>query len=709
MSGLTDQLRMEVLTPTPYAFLLGYSRIGDQLTTALQENLTHWKPYACNIREVQMVRGGAPEGATTRLSSGVATISLKDEGDPTTDPIFAPGRPVRLLYSGTEMKYAWDLTWPKQQPLVDLRWSDPNLAATLTFTADGVRIQCPAKASASHTVRVFLRCPDYDAPTPVDYQAIVNLRTNATPAPGLWGYESNRYKYIGKPTEQFADMYSFDTSEQFTLTTDGICLLFVHAAGNALDVTLRYAWLFASDSAVSQVVFTGTQQTPRMVPDRKTTGYTTELTVHDAYNPIAATMRYGVVAPGGAGIQTPMERITALMDSAPVPYRIADQMRDPHRPIPTSSGWSTWGNLTNATRYRQHSTFLAQAPDEIGVWLRITLTGASTYAAGAHGLQTTLTDLIPGQFYRVSATIRATWGSHVTTEPSGWIQQWMGRVDGGPWSTPVFSGNVLDPATLSVTFQASAATAVFQVANGEALATGYTSGVVEAYVVLEPNLHEVDPYMLKDVVYESNLANHLQLAADSAGLTWWVNPDNILTVTNTPKAMPWHLSDVHADRSVDPFHICYSDIDIAYDDYALVNELTINQHGRIFDAESNTWVADDESITITDATSAATYGPAGASVETSIATTPPYQNALQRRANEIFTQRATPTIAPRSITFWARDNDRAAASIDINNLIRITHRGMTFDVLVTGITRISRPNRIASHQVTLTVWSINAY
>jgi hypothetical protein len=687
-------MSISVLAPTSDAFILGFNRVGDPLTLA--GATAQWTSFTCPGQTMHIERGGQVEGATQKLDTGVLTYTMRDAGDPRTSPAVLPGRPVKVTVdTGSRIEYAWDLS---DLPAGgDTRVSvQTNDVFTATPTDDGLRIQGTV---ATQAARIIFRPTAWDSsrgPQTVNFYIYVrNLRSSTA-----WFRLPNQANY-----------YTLSPLEPWTLRGTATPVLLDNSPlevtlpfTGTFDIEIRYVLALTTDPSV---VFTGTMQTPSMKPTDDG-HYTLEFTAVDANQTLAQTKRYGAVSVGGAGYQTAGQRIEQLMTSAPVPTRLDDSLAGNTRSL-LGGEWDIWGSaVAGLTRTLKAAgkPAIEPWPGAYGPFVQTATTSAVTYTPGTWGIQRIITGLTPGRRYVVLLPILSNYSPATNPSPTmPWGQSWKARIGMAPWSEAAFSPNLDLPASLTLEFTATGPTAVLQITSADGVQASTTA---ETYFVLNPTIQEAEPLMLQDVVYESSLANHLQMACDSAGVIYYVDRHGRATFTaHRDDWVTWHFSDVHSDNFFDPFHVCYTNVEIAYDDYAQVNSVQFSQHGRSFDSESNSWVADDYSTTRDNVTSIATYGEKSASIDTSLYTGGSYANAIDRRAAEIFAERARPLYSVRSISFDSLNNGLATGSIEINQAVKVTHEGTTFTGHITGISRNAAvktkgPQR---HTITLTIWS----
>ncbi|GMA34746.1 hypothetical protein [Demequina litorisediminis] len=80
------------------------------------------------------------------------------------------------------------------------------------------------------------------------------------------------------------------------------------------------------------------------------------------------------------------------------------------------------------------------------------------------------------------------------------------------------------------------------------------------------------------IVHQSDLASHLDIAANSAGVGWYVDAEGTVRISEGDGETVAHFSDVHdAD---DPLHVCYTQADVSYDTAEATNTIRFANHSR---------------------------------------------------------------------------------------------------------------------------------
>lgn len=198
---------------------------------------------------------------------------------------------------------------------------------------------------------------------------------------------------------------------------------------------------------------------------------------------------------------------------------------------------------------------------------------------------------------------------------------------------------------------------------------------------------------LADVVYESTLTNHFDLACHSVGARWWVDRTNVVRFEREKIALPLaaHFSDIHA--RLDPLHACYTDLSLAFDVASAVNNISVTNHGRRYDPDQDSWLADDVVSIHTDTESIQRWGARSESIDLSLAE----PTDVQKRAAQLLKASATPLVRPTSLTFDALHDSRTyalARSLEPYDRVTVTRSGRTYPARISGI----------SHQVTTSSW-----
>lgn len=518
------------------------------------------------------------------------------------------------------------------------------------------------------TVSMVLR--SYDVTGATGYGAIdINRADDGTEIVGssqwkgaMMDYDTIEVIYdLVEPTEVYLEAFVVDASaaiRSVEITSDGI--------------------LYQDTS-----LFTGNLEDVQVDYDRKGNSFVA-ITAADAVKQHNNVQRYGAVVEGGVGYETWASRIRRLAESATAdvnpPGTESDQDRtiysyNPYRPGGTTKdGWSTFGVLGGGTLrnygalgwYRQSSANVSITP-------------------GDTGIRRTMSGLTVGARYRVEVGL--TGDSQL---PFSGFTTWAVGVTGKDWSEPETQvvGSVIP---MIYEFIATSTSHVVNIAlymtdsYDAAVSTYYIRAFFQDIKVTEVISSAI---VLQDIVYESSLANHFDLASNSIGGAWWVDEDNVTQFAiSLPDSDPYvvRFSDVHEDgpwpEGVPP-HVCYTNIGIGYDTTNVVNDLTMNNHGR----DAGTGDADDVTYGFQDITSSANWGPRQATVETSIKTDGIYAGSVNKVAGWILETSKEAALAVTSVTFLASDFPAVQIDLDIYSRVQVTRNGIDYSCRVVAIT-----------------------
>lgn len=95
-----DLLEVEIMTPGG-GFILGRSQLNvDDLGDGDDE--LQWQPYLGSATGCTFRRGGKRSGVVNTMDVGTLNVTLKNAGDPSTEPNMIPGTPVRVRFVGSD-------------------------------------------------------------------------------------------------------------------------------------------------------------------------------------------------------------------------------------------------------------------------------------------------------------------------------------------------------------------------------------------------------------------------------------------------------------------------------------------------------------------------------------------------------------------------------------------------------------------------------
>lgn len=219
-------------------------------------------------------------------------------------------------------------------------------------------------------------------------------------------------------------------------------------------------------------------------------------------------------------------------------------------------------------------------------------------------------------------------------------------------------------------------------ATGATWATGPAAGCIGAR------------FPLGSLVYESTLANHIDLAAASTGGAWWVDAHNVVNVTacrHSGAAEPLQLSDAPGS----PWS--YVAIEHAMDTARLANELRLDNKGRKENPdEPGEYVADDRTLgPFRNRTSVATYGPAAAEVTTGLAYDDAHGDVHAGAVDElagIYLARGGAEF-PSQVRLYRDPQDPPMPALDVMGPVDLTFRGTLYRCAIAGLDHEITPHR----------------
>jgi len=208
-------------------------------------------------------------------------------------------------------------------------------------------------------------------------------------------------------------------------------------------------------------------------------------------------------------------------------------------------------------------------------------------------------------------------------------------------------------------------------------------------------------WMLQNIVYESSLANHLDVATNTVRGYWWADRDGVIRAMREPGwAEPVAIfTDATAGR---PNAVSYVDIRNSFDTARIVNDVRLNNHGRTLDETGNA-VAHDVTISARDETSVATNGARAGEVAVSI-----YDpanagsiyfgagKALARSYVKAYARAGETVSSVRVRTTPAAD---LLAGLDIYDAVTVEHAGRVWECRIAAI----------EHELTPEDWHTNLY
>jgi hypothetical protein len=112
---------------------------------------------------------------------------------------------------------------------------------------------------------------------------------------------------------------------------------------------------------------------------------------------------------------------------------------------------------------------------------------------------------------------------------------------------------------------------------------------------------------MANTVHETSLAEHLDIATASARGCWWVGADGVVRLcAGRPAGQPAALFTDEA--STDPAAWAYVDAAAGWDTAAFVSVVELRNLGAAYTAADGSWAADDQTVSVANATLLASYG-----------------------------------------------------------------------------------------------------
>lgn len=345
-------------------------------------------------------------------------------------------------------------------------------------------------------------------------------------------------------------------------------------------------------------------------------------------------------------------------------------------------GWSRVGtkpaNITYVTTQgiRRGTSGTNQA-----LWVESLSTGAASLPANTFGIQRTFTT-VPGKTYRFEAS--------ATLAGAALADSYRITVVSESSGAPV---NVTSNTSLPyVDFVADSTSVVIRLMLAELVSVPGATDTVEsiAFHTLRFTEAVTDyPQRLRETVYESNLANHLDMACNSVGATWYVAPDGVTRFRLPGTALP--VTAVFSDEPGEDF-LHYIDTAAAYDTRSLVNRLDVTNYG--VDAERVN--EENDELIVTSDSSIDEYGVKSERLETNLWDVPPYDESLADRLAEILDAQDQAQLVITSVKWNAQENLPMASVLDVGQRVLVRFNGTEQDSQIVAI----------QHDITPTRWLI---
>ncbi|QRY40844.1 fibronectin type III domain-containing protein [Microbacterium hominis] len=315
------------------------------------------------------------------------------------------------------------------------------------------------------------------------------------------------------------------------------------------------------------------------------------------------------------------------------------------------------------------------------LYLESISTASTTLAADTYGIQKTVSGLTVGKAYRFEA--QAT-----LTSTSALADSYRLSVVSESNGTPV---NVTSTATTlpAVEFVADATSVQLRVMLSEGIAVSGAQDAVENVAVHSIRLLQLAtdfPQRLRATVYESNLANHFDLACNSVGATWYVGKDGITRFRLPGSALP--VSAIFSDDAT-PGAVSYVDIQAGYDTRTTVNRIEATNYGRATDED----VEENDELIVEDTASQLAYGVYRSTLALNLYDEAPYDDSFSDRLTSLLTAYKTPKPRVSSVRWNAQENLPLATALDVGQRITVHYSGADYDSQIVAIQHDFVPTR----------------
>lgn len=196
------------------------------------------------------------------------------------------------------------------------------------------------------------------------------------------------------------------------------------------------------------------------------------------------------------------------------------------------------------------------------------------------------------------------------------------------------------------------------------------------------------------IVWETNLAKHLDAAVSSVLGSWTVNRNGEVAIRTTrPRIPTLRFTDAAASAPATGIW-SYTSVQVAWSAAAAIAQITLKNHSAKWDSEQSEWRADDTEITVSDPTAAAVWGGVAIQVDVTLPATD-----LESVARRYLTA-VRPDPMPSALTVQAAHTSgpaaraihmSVAATFDPMTAARVEYRGEETNVLITQVTHVITP------------------
>lgn len=305
-------------------------------------------------------------------------------------------------------------------------------------------------------------------------------------------------------------------------------------------------------------------------------------------------------------------------------------------------------------------------------------TQSLTLPAGVQGVRRIVAGLTIGKAYRLEISAALT-SPAVANKYAAYI---AGEV--GETKTVTTTPTQLGP----IEFVATDTTHPIGVRLAASVTTGATD-TLERLALFDIRLWELNTdygQRLRETVYTSSLTNHLDLACNSVGASWYVAADGVTRFRLPGAALP--VSFVFSDTST-PGALHYIDIQAGHDTRSMLNRIEVTNYGVDDERENE----ENDELIVARETSIEAHGERTAKLDINLYDEAPYQDALAQRLEEILDAHDEPELLVSRIVWNAQEDLNAAAQLEVGQRVTVHYRGNAYDSQIVGISHAIQPTR----------------
>ncbi|UOW93315.1 minor tail protein [Microbacterium phage Yasuo] len=309
-------------------------------------------------------------------------------------------------------------------------------------------------------------------------------------------------------------------------------------------------------------------------------------------------------------------------------------------------------------------------------------TSAAQLTTGQLGLQRVVTGLTIGNAYRFRASAQL-------TEAGALARQYRLQVVGEGAGPVTAVTTALTALGDGIEFVADTTTATLQILLAEGVTVPANTEAVERVAFSGIELVELVtdyPVRLRETVYESNLANHFDLACNSVGASWYVGHDGVTRFRLPGAALP--VSAVFTDE-IDAGALHYIDVAAAYDTRGMVNRLDVTNYGVAEDRETE----ENSELIVVEQNSIDAFGVRSDRLEVNLWDRAPYDESLTDRLANLLAESAEPRLFVSSFRWNAQENLPAANALDVGQRITVRFNGTEQDSQIVALQHDITPRR----------------